>query len=92
MPGANDFCTRDPHHDETEVFGFQKQKRNILIGVDDETHRPDTINFSWPHLVKRVTRARAAILPIIIEEVKTSKEQVPPFPPARIDVCCITTV
>ena len=24
MPGADDFCTRDPHHEGAEVFGSQK--------------------------------------------------------------------
>ena len=35
MPGTNDFCTRDPHHEGVEVFGSQKQKPDIPIGADD---------------------------------------------------------
>ena len=92
MPKANDFCTRDPYHDGAEVFGSQKQKPNIAIGVDEKTYRLDTINFSWPHPMKRITRARAATLPTIVKEVKTSAEQVQSFPPIRTDVRCITVV
>ena len=68
MLGADDFCTRDPHHEGVEVFGSQKQKPDTPIGADDETHKPDTIIFSRPHPLKRVTRARAATLPTIPEE------------------------
>ena len=74
MPGADDFCIRDPHHEGAEVFGSQKQKPNTPIGVDDETHRLDTISFSRPHPLKRVTRARAATLPTILEEVEPCME------------------
>ena len=30
MPGASEFCTRDPHHEGAEVFGSQKQKSLVL--------------------------------------------------------------
>ena len=92
MPGADEFYTWNRHHEGAEVFGSQKQKPNIPIGDDKETHRPDTINFSRPHPVKRITRARAAILPTIEKEVETSIEQVQPSPPTGPDVRCITIV
>ena len=92
MPGTDDFCTWDPYHEGAEVFGFQKRKPDISIGVDDETHRPDTINFSRPHPLKRVTKARAATLPTIVEEIETSTEQIQPLPPVGTDVRRITTV
>ena len=78
MPGADDFCTRDPHHEGAEVFGSQKQKPNITIGADDETHRLDTINFSRPHPLKRITGAHTATLPIIAEKVEPYTEQYNP--------------
>ena len=74
MPGVDDFCTRDPHHERAEVFGSQKQKPDTPIGANDETHRPDTISFFRPPPLKRVTRARAAILPTIPEEVEPCME------------------
>ena len=74
MPGADDFCTRDPHHEAAEVFGSQKQKPDTPIKADDETHRPDTISFSRPHPLKRITRARVATLPTIAEEVEPCME------------------
>ena len=67
MPGVDDFYTRDPYHEGMEVFGSLKRKPDIPIKADDETHRPDIINFSRPHPLKRVTRARAATLPTIVE-------------------------
>ena len=52
MPGADEFCTRDPHHEGAEVFGSQKRKLDTSIGADEETHRPDIIHFSKPLLSK----------------------------------------
>ena len=81
MRGVDDFCTRDPHHEGAEVFGSQKRKPDTPIGADDKTHRLDTINFSWPHPLKRITRARAATLPTIVEEVEPYMERIQPLPP-----------
>ena len=74
MLGADDFCNWDPHHERAEVFGSQKRKPDTPIGVDNETHRPDTISFSRLHPLKRVTRARVATLPTIAEEVEPYME------------------
>ena len=74
MLGADDFCTGDPHHEGVEVFGSQKRKPDTPIGVNDETHRPDIISFSRPPPLKRVTRARAATLPTIPEEIEPCME------------------
>ena len=92
MPRANDFCTRDPHHEGAEVFGSQKQKPDTPIKADDETHRPDTISFSWPHPLKRVTRARALTLPTILEEVEPCMERIQSLPPVGTDIRRITAV
>ena len=92
MPGADDFCTRDPHHEEAEVFGSQKRNPDTPIGADDETYRPDTISFSRPHPLKRVTRARAATLPTIPEEVEPCMERIQPLPPVGTDIRRITPV
>ena len=92
MHGADEFCTRDPYHEGAGIFGSQKRKSITPIEVNNEAHRPDTINFFWPHLVKRITRARAAILPTIVEEVETSTEQVQPTPLVGINVRRIIVV
>ena len=76
MPGAEDFCTRKPHLEGVEVFESQKRKPDTPIGADNETHRPDTINFSYLRLGKRVTRSRATTLPTIIEEELPSMQEV----------------
>ena len=92
MPGADDFCTRDLHHEGAEVFGSQKKKPDIPIGADDETHRLDTISFSRPHPLKRVTRACATTLPTIAKEVEPCIEQIQPLPPVGTNIRHITTV
>ena len=92
MLGADEFCTQDAHHEGTEVFGSQKRKPDTPIIANEEIHRLDTINFFWPHSMKRVTKAQVATLPTIVEEVKTSIEEVQPLPRARTDVHRITTV
>ena len=92
MPGADDFCTRDPHHEGAEVFGSQKRKPDTPIGADDETHRPDTISFSQPHPLKRITRAYAATLPTIPEEVEPCMERIQPLPHVGTDIRRIIVV
>ena len=74
MPWANEFCTRDPHHEGVEVFGSQKRKLDTSIGADEDFHRPNTVNFSRPCPPKWVTRSHTTTLPTIVEEVDGSAE------------------
>ena len=74
MPGADEFCTHDPHHEGAEVFGSQKRKPDIPIGADEDSHRLDIVNFSQPRPPKRVTRSQTTTLPTIVEEVDGSAE------------------
>jgi hypothetical protein len=57
--GVDEFCTHSPHLEGAEVFGSQKRKPDTPIGADDETHRPDTVNFSRLHVAQRTTRSHA---------------------------------
>ena len=75
-----------------KVFGSQKWKLDTHIGANKETHRSDTINFSRPHPAKKVTKAYAAILPTIVEELVTYAKQVQPLPLAGTNVHCVTAV
>ena len=54
------------------------------IGADNKTYRPNIVNFSRPFTAKRITRARAAILPTIFEEHSLVVEDV--FLPSSIGV------
>ena len=92
MLGADEYRTRDPHLEGEEVFGSQKRKLDTTIGTDDETHRPDTINFSRPHTAKRITRARVSPLPTIVEERDPDVVEVVPSPPSATGVCHVTVV
>ena len=92
MLGASEFSTRDPHHEGAEVFGSEKRKHDTPIGVDEETHRLDTIHFSKPLLPKRVTRACVATLPTIVEEFETSAEPMQPLPLVGSDIRRVTMV
>jgi hypothetical protein len=55
MPGAEEFCTREPHFEGEEVFGSQKRKADIPLGSKHESHRPDRVNFSRPRVRTRST-------------------------------------
>ena len=59
MPEADEFYTRDLHHEGAEAFGSQKRKPDTSIGADEDSHRPDIVNFSRPRPPKRVTRSHA---------------------------------
>ena len=62
------------------------------IGDDDETHRPDTLNFSRPCVVQRTTRSQASPLPTIVEETSPTMLKVPPPPPTGMDFRRVTVV
>ena len=70
MPRIDEFCTYDSYHEGAEVYGFQKWKPDIPIGADEDSHRPNTVNFSWPHPPKQVTRSHATTLLTIVEEAE----------------------
>ena len=92
MPRADKFCNRDPHHEGAEVFGSQKRKPDTPIGADEDSHRPDIVNFSQPHPPKRVTRSHATTLPTIVEEVDGSAKQLHASPSSGTDIRHVTTV
>ena len=71
LPGAEVFCTRDPHLAGQEVFGSQKRKADVPIGYEGESHRPDKVNFSCPRIATRSTRANhgSCSLPNVVEEL-----------------------
>ena len=46
MPGANAYCTRDPHLEGEEVFVSLKRKPDLPPGSEFDSHRPDKISIS----------------------------------------------
>ena len=48
MPGAEEFCTRTPQLEGGEVFLSLKQKADVPIGSEYDSHRPDMISISRP--------------------------------------------
>jgi len=58
MPGAEDFCNREPHLEGEEVFGSTKRKLDMPIGSEGDSHRPDKVNFSHPRVQTRSAAAR----------------------------------
>jgi hypothetical protein len=69
--GAELFCTHVPHMSSKEVFDSQKQKTDVPLGFEGESHRPDKVNFSRPRIATRSSRANHAScsLPDVVEEV-----------------------
>jgi hypothetical protein len=57
MPGAKEFCTREPYFEGEEVFGSQKRKADIPLRSEHESHRPDWVKFSRPRVKTRSTAA-----------------------------------
>jgi hypothetical protein len=53
-----------------EVFGSTKQKSYLPLGAEEESHRPDKVNFSHPRGSGRVVWARPVQLPIILEDTE----------------------
>jgi len=48
MHGAEELYTRIPHLEREEVFGSMKQKVDVPIGPEGDSHRPAKVNFSHP--------------------------------------------
>jgi len=90
--GVDEFCTRSPHLEGAKVFGSQKRMPDTPIRTDDETHHPDTLNFSCPHVAQRTTRSHASPLPTIVEESSPFVLKVPPPPSIGLDFCRVTVV
>jgi len=45
------FTTQTPHLEGEATFGSAKRGANFLPSVDDESHKPNCINFSCPRVV-----------------------------------------
>ena len=88
IPRVDEFFIHDPHHEGAEVFGSQKWKLDISIGADEDSHRPNTVNFSRPRPPKRVMRSHATI----VEKVESFAEQVHTSPLPITDICHVTAV
>ena len=55
LPGAEGVGTRIPHLEGEETFGSTKRKLDVPIGDAGDSHRPDKVNFSQPHVRTRST-------------------------------------
>jgi hypothetical protein len=90
MPGAEEFCTREPYFKNEEVFGSQKRKADIPFGSEYESHRLDIINFSRPQVNTRSTSARGTSCSLndLLEEFSPDLHE----HPIPIDNCRTTHV
>jgi hypothetical protein len=86
MPGAEEFCTRVPCMAGEEVFGSTKRKADLPLGAEEESHRPDKVNFSHPRASSRAVRTRSTDMPIIIEEEDSNVPEVAPPAPHADDI------
>ena len=77
LPGTEFFCTHTPHMAGKEVFGSQKQKADVPLGFEGESHRLDKVNFSRPRIATRPSRAKHAScnLPDVVEELSPELQQ-----------------
>jgi hypothetical protein len=70
MPGADEFCTRVPCMAGEEVFGSSKRKADLPLGAEEESHRPDKVNFSHLRGSRCAARSRPVQMPIILEDTE----------------------
>jgi len=70
IPIVEEFMHREPHLEGQEIFGSQKRKVDMPLSCKFDSHRPDKVNFSHPHIQTRSARATtsATVLNSIIEE------------------------
>ncbi len=64
VPGVGEYCTRDPHFEGKEVFGSQSQMFDLPPGSQNDSHRPDKVNFSRPHGGTRLPCPSAFVIPL----------------------------
>jgi hypothetical protein len=77
LPGADQFCTCDPHLIGKEVFGSQKYKADVPLGFEGKSHRPDKINFFSPQIATRSARTNhvSCIIPDVVEELSLELQE-----------------
>ena len=56
MPGAEEFCSREPYFEGEEVFGSMKRKLDLPPGSEHDSHRPNKVNFSRPRVELRSSK------------------------------------
>ena len=75
MPGAGEWCTRDPHLEGEEVCVSLKRKSDVAFGDERESHRPDKITVSRPRVQTRAARLESDYPPtVVIADSPTSTE------------------
>jgi hypothetical protein len=50
-----------PHFKREEVFGSTKRPANYLLGVDNDFHCLDCMNFSYPRIIVPITQPNVGI-------------------------------
>jgi hypothetical protein len=90
LPGAELFCTCEPHLAGKEVFGSQKRKANVPLSFEGESHRSDKVNFSPPLTATKSSQTNHAScnLPEVVEELspKLQEDQAPNNLGTTVDV------
>ena len=61
IPEVDEFSNRNPHFKGEEVFGLQKQKVEMPLGCEYDSHRPNKVNFSHPHIQTRSKRPSISV-------------------------------
>jgi hypothetical protein len=77
LPGAELFCTHEPHMAGEEVFGCQKRKADVPLSFEGESHQPDKVNFSHPRIATRSSRANHASCSLskVVEELSPELQE-----------------
>ncbi len=43
---SSSFTSSIPHLEHEQIFGFNKRKKNMPLGLKDDSHKHDHVNFS----------------------------------------------
>lgn len=90
ISGIDEFCTDDPHLKGEEVFGSTKQKLDLPLGAEEQSHRPNKVNFLHLCGSGSVTRACVAYKPVIDEGHESDVyEIIPPRSYSSFYIICI---
>ena len=70
---------------DEEVFGTLKHKPDLSLGAEEESHRPDQVNYLHPRGSTRQVKVCTSQLPIIEEEGESVPNEVIPSIPTFED-------
>jgi hypothetical protein len=80
MSGGDEWCTKIPHLEGEEVFVSLKCKSDTAFSDERESHRPDKISISRPHVQTRSARLNYSPSYVTTPHSPTTTDEEQPHP------------